>query len=252
MDSGARFFTYVTTIAYVMEAAARHGIDFYVLDRPNPISAGVVQGPVMDANLKSFTGYFPLPTRHGMTVGELAEMFNRENRIGAHLHVIRMRGYQRQSWYDQTDLRWIGPSPNLRTLGEAALYPGVGMLEGANVSVGRGTDTPFQVIGAPWLEPDKLLKYLNARGIVGVKFETADFEPSADKFAHQLCHGIKIDVEDRNALASPALGAELAAALYRLYPHEFRVDSTLGMVGSSRVLDQLKAGQNPKSIERDW
>jgi uncharacterized protein YbbC (DUF1343 family) len=169
-----------------MEAAARHGIDFYVL---NPISAGLVQGPVMDANLKSFTGYFPLPTRHGMTVGELAETFNPENRIGAHLHVIRMRGYQRQSWCDQTDLRWIGPSPNLRTLGEAALYPGVGMLEGANVSVGRGTDTPFQVIGAPWLEPDKLLKYLNARKIAGVRFARSDFTPSADQFARQSCHG---------------------------------------------------------------
>lgn len=251
-DSGARFYSYITTMAYAMEAAARHHIDFYVLDRPDPISAGVVQGPVMDANLKSFTGYFPLPTRHGMTVGELAEMFNRENRIGARLHVIRMRGYQRQDWYDQTDLRWIAPSPNLRTLGEAALYPGVGMLEGANVSVGRGTDIPFEVIGGPWIEADKLLTYLNARKIRGVRFEMADFTPAADKFAHRSCHGIKIDVTDRRALDSPALGVELAAALYHFYPHEFRVDSTLGMVGSSRVLDQIKAGQDPKSIEHDW
>ena len=251
-DSGARFYTYATTMAYAMEAAARHGIDFYVLDRPDPISAGVVQGPVMDANLKSFTGYFPLPTRHGMTVGELAEMFNRENRIGARLHVIRMRGYQRQNWYDQTGLRWIPPSPNLRTLGEAALYPGVGMLEGANVSVGRGTGTPFEVIGAPWIVPDKLLPYLNARRIAGVRFEMADFTPSTDRFAQQSCHGVKIEIEDRQALDSPALGVELAAALYRLYPREFRVDSMLGMVGSSRVLDQIKAGEDPKSIERNW
>lgn len=251
-DSGARFYTYVTTMAYAMEASARHGIDFYVLDRPDPISAGVVQGPVMDANLKSFTGYFPLPTRHGMTVGELAEMFNGENRTGARLHVIRMRGYQRQDWYDQTDLRWIAPSPNLRTLGEAALYPGVGMLEAANVSVGRGTDTPFEVIGAPWIEPDKLLAYLNARRIAGVRFEMANFTPAADKFAHQSCHGVRIDVEDRYTLDSPALGVELAASLCRLYPHEFRVDSMLGMVGSSRVLDQIKAGEDPKSIEQNW
>jgi len=252
-DSGARFYTYITTMAYAMEAAARHRIDFYVLDRPNPISGDVVQGPVMDTNLKSFTGYFPLPTRHGMTVGELAELFNRENRLGARLHVIRMRGYRRQSWYDQTDLRWIAPSPNLRTLNEAALYPGVGMLEGANVSVGRGTDTPFEVIGAPWIEPDKLLTYLSARNIAGVRFEMADFTPLADKFAHQSCHGVRIEVKDRNALDSPALGIELAAALYRLYPrHEFRIDSTLGMVGSSRVLQQIKAGEDPKSIERDW
>jgi uncharacterized protein YbbC (DUF1343 family)/CubicO group peptidase (beta-lactamase class C family) len=251
-DSGARFYTYVTTMAYAMEAAARHGIDFYVLDRPDPISAGVVQGPVMDANLKSFTGYFPLPTRPGMTVGELAEMFNHENGIGARLHVIRMRGYQRQSWYDQTDLRWIAPSPNLRTLDEAALYPGVGMLEGANVSVGRGTEIPFEVIGAPWIERDKLLTYLNARRIAGVRFETTGFTPSADRFAHQPCQGIKIDVEDRRTLDSPELGVELATALYRLYPRKFRMDSTLGMVGSLRVLDQIKAGEDPKSIEQDW
>jgi uncharacterized protein YbbC (DUF1343 family) len=163
-----------------------------------------------------------------------------------------MRGYQRQSWYDQTDLRWIAPSPNLRTLDEAALYPGVGMLEGANVSVGRGTEIPFEVIGAPWIERDKLLTYLNARRIAGVRFETTGFTPSADRFAHQPCQGIKIDVEDRRTLDSPELGVELATALYRLYPRKFRMDSTLGMVGSLRVLDQIKAVEDPKSIEQDW
>ena len=182
-DSGARFYTYVTTMAYAMEEAARRGIDFYVLDRPNPISSAVVQGPIMDADLKSFTGYFPLPIRHGMTVGELAEMFNGENHIGARLHVIKMRGYQRSEWYDQTGQRWTPPSPNLRTLTEATLYPGVAMIEGANVSVGRGTDTPFELVGAPWIDSAALLSYLEKRKIPGVSFQPADFTPFADTYA---------------------------------------------------------------------
>jgi uncharacterized protein YbbC (DUF1343 family) len=150
-DAGARFYTYVTTMAYAMEAAARKGIDFYVLDRPNPIDGVHVQGPVLDADLLSFTGYFSLPVRRGMTVGELAQLFNVEKKIGVKLHVILMRGYQRTEWYDDTGLPWIAPSPNLRTLEQATLYPGVAIVEGANVSVGRGTRSPFEVIGARWV-----------------------------------------------------------------------------------------------------
>ncbi|MFZ0888258.1 MAG: exo-beta-N-acetylmuramidase NamZ domain-containing protein [Candidatus Binataceae bacterium] len=251
-DSGARFYTYATTMAYAMEAAARRGIDFYVLDRPNPISASVVEGPVMDASLKSFTGYFPMPTRHGMTIGELAEMFNGENRIGARLHVVRMRGCHRNDWYDQTGLRWVPPSPNLRTLAAATLYPGVGMVEGANVSVGRGTDTPFEMVGAPWIDSDRLLSYLEGRKIAGVRFEAAAFTPSVEIYANRLCHGVRIRLEDRRVLDSPSLGVELIAALYRLYPRDFTVDSTLAMVGSRRVLEQIKSGEDPKSIEQGW
>ncbi len=150
-DSGARFYTYITTMGYAMEAAARKGIAFYVLDRPNPITASKVEGPVLDSDLRSFTGYFPLPVRHGMTVGELARMFNVENRIGADLHVVKMRGYRRTDWFDETGLVWVNPSPNLRSLTEAVLYPGTALIEGANVSVGRGTETPFELIGAPWI-----------------------------------------------------------------------------------------------------
>jgi uncharacterized protein YbbC (DUF1343 family)/CubicO group peptidase (beta-lactamase class C family) len=251
-DAGTRFYTYATTMAYAMEAAARHGIDFYVLDRPNPISAAVVQGPVMDSDLKSFTGYFPMPTRYGMTMGELAEMFNRENRIGARLHVIRMRGYRRADWYDQTGLAWVAPSPNLRTLTGVTLYPGVGMVEGANVSVGRGTDTPFEVVGAPWIDANRLAGWLNARGIAGVRFEPASFTPAADRYRDQLCHGVRIVLDDRNALDSPALGVELIAALDRLYPQDFEIDATLALVGSRRVLEQIKSGEDPKAIERQW
>ncbi|MGB8411666.1 MAG: exo-beta-N-acetylmuramidase NamZ domain-containing protein [Candidatus Binatus sp.] len=251
-DSGARFYTYVTTMAYAMEEAGRRGIDFYVLDRPNPISCAVVQGPIMDADLKSFTGYFPLPTRHGMTVGELAEMFNGENHIGARLHVIKMRGYARSQWFDQTGLRWTPPSPNLRTLAETTLYPGVAMIEGANVSVGRGTDTPFELVGAPWIDSAALLSYLDKRRIPGVRFQAADFTPSADSYAGRSCHGVRISLDDRLALDSPALGIELIAALHRLYTNDFKIDATLSMVGSRRTLEEIKSGVDPKQIVADW
>ncbi len=251
-DSGARFYTYMTTMAYAMEAAARRGIDFYVLDRPNPISAAVVQGPVLDANRTSFTGYFPLPTRHGMTAGELAGMFNREKRIGARLHVIEMRGYHRGEWYDATGLKWIPPSPNLRTLSEAVLYPGVAMAEGANVSVGRGTATPFELVGAPWADANQLTDYLNHRGIAGVRFEPAAFAPVGDHYAGRTCKGSRIIVEDRDALDSPRLGIELIAALRHLYPDTFDTDSTLAMVGSAEVLNEIKSDEDPRSIAARW
>lgn len=251
-DTGARFYTYVTTMAYAMEAAARRGIDFYVLDRPDPLTASAVQGPVMDANLKSFTGYFPLPTRYGMTIGELAEMFNRENRIGARLHIVRMSGYRRSEWYDQTGLPWVQPSPNIRTLAEAALYPGVAMVEGANVSVGRGTSVPFEVVGAPWIDSKELSAYLGSRAIAGVRFEPAEFTPSADRYANRVCHGVRITVQERDALDSPALGVEIVAALFRLYRDDFELDSTLGMLGSRKVLEEIKAGENPTTIVSGW
>jgi uncharacterized protein YbbC (DUF1343 family)/CubicO group peptidase (beta-lactamase class C family) len=251
-DSGARFYTYATTMAYAMEAAAQRGIAFYVLDRPNPISAAVVQGPVMDAGRESFTGYFPIPTRHGMTVGELARMFNAENHLGARLHVIRMRGYSRSQWFDQTSLRWIPPSPNLRTLSEATLYPGIAMLEGANVSVGRGTAAPFEMVGAPWIDSASLLSWLNKRTIPGVAFRAADFIPATDTYAGQTCHGIRIALQDRLALDSPALGIEIISALHQLYPDTFKLDATLSMVGSRSTIDQIKAGADPQVIIAGW
>jgi uncharacterized protein YbbC (DUF1343 family)/CubicO group peptidase (beta-lactamase class C family) len=251
-DIGTRFYTYLTTMAYAMETAAGQGIDFYVLDRPDPISAAVVQGPLLDRKLESFTGYYPLPVRYGMTIGELARMFNAENQIGARLHVIAMRGYQRADWYDDTGLRWIDPSPNLRSLTEAALYPGIALAEGANVSLGRGTNTPFEVAGAPWIDGQKLAAYLNRREIAGVTFEPADFTPLADRYKRQECHGVRIQLVDRDELNTPALGIELVSALYRLYPTKFQVDRTLGLIGSRRVLNAIKRGDDPRLIAREW
>ena len=251
-DAGARFFTYITTMAYVMEAAAKKGIAFYVLDRPNPITALLVQGPIMDKEFKSFTGYYPLPVRHGMTVGELAEIFNVENRIGAKLHVIKMEGYRRSDWYDETGLPWVSPSPNLRTVMEVILYPGVAMVEGANVSVGRGTDTPFELLGAPWINAKELTAYLNNRKIRGIRFIPADFIPKSSCFENRLCHGVQIVLVDRQALDSPALGVEIASALHRLYPKDFQLYKTLGLIGSHEVLGAIKEGQDPNSIVQKW
>jgi len=251
-DVGARFYTYITTMAYAMEAAAGAGLDFYVLDRPNPITASRVQGPVLDPDLKSYIGYFPLPVRYGMTVGELAHLFNKERAIGAKLHVVPMQGYSREAWFDQTGLGWVNPSPNLRSLTQAILYPGVGMIESANVSVGRGTDTPFEIIGAPWIDRDRLARYLSGRRLAGIVFEPVSFTPNASPYAHQRCGGVRFKVTDRAALDVAALGVELAAALYRLYPGKFLIDKTVGMVGSRQVIRAIKNGDDPRAIEGRW
>jgi uncharacterized protein YbbC (DUF1343 family)/CubicO group peptidase (beta-lactamase class C family) len=249
-DAGVRFYTYVTTLGYAMEAAAKKGVAVYILDRPNPINGFSIEGPVLDKDLTSFVAYFPMPVRHGMTVGELAEMFNRENHLGVKLHVIKMRGWERTDWYDETGLPWVKPSPNLRTLTEATLYPGVAMVEGANVSVGRGTDTPFELLGAPWIESRKLAAHLNERKIQGVRFLPVEFTPRSGPFKGQVCHGISLVLLDRQALNSPELGVELVAALYRLFPQDFQIDKTLALVGARGVLAALKKGHDPGSIVR--
>jgi uncharacterized protein YbbC (DUF1343 family) len=251
-DAGARFYTYITTMGYAMEACAKKRIPFYVLDRPNPITASLVQGPILDRDLRSFTGYFPLPVRHGMTVGELAKLFNAEMKIGAKLHVIKMRGYERIHWYDETSLLWLSPSPNLRTLTEVILYPGVALVEGSNVSVGRGTTTPFELLGAPWMNGEELASYLNNRRIQGIRFMPVDFTPNSSRFKNQLCHGIRIALLDRQVLDSPTLGIEIASALHRLYPNDFQVDKTLGLIGSREVLKAIQGGRDPTSIVQSW
>ena len=251
-DAGVRFYTFITTLGYAMEAAAKKGMQFFVLDRPNPITGESVEGPMLDADLLSFVAYFPLPVRHGMTVGELAEMFNREERLGLKLHVVKMRDWRRSGWFDETGLKWVNPSPNLRNLTEATLYPGVGMIEGANVSVGRGTDTPFEVVGAPWRDAAKLAEYLNSRKIQGARFVPLDFTPSSNKFEGQVCHGVSIILLDRQALDSPELGAELAAALYKLFPKDFELDKTLALVGSRQVLEGIRSGTDPRTLALHW
>jgi uncharacterized protein YbbC (DUF1343 family)/CubicO group peptidase (beta-lactamase class C family) len=252
-DAGARFYTYITTLGYCMEAAAARHIPIYVLDRPDPISAAIVQGPVLEPELRSFAGYFPLPVRHGMTVGELARLFNTEARIGAKLEVVAMEGYHRAEWFDATGLLWLPPSPNLRTLAQTTLYPGVALIEGANVSVGRGTDNPFEVVGAPWMDGQALAERLNSRSIPGVRFLPTRFTPAGqNRYQGQLCNGVEIALVNRDALNAPLLGIELAAALHELWPKNFNLKSIDGMVGTKSVAAALQCGQDPKTIVKEW
>jgi len=251
-DAGARFYTYETTTGFFLEAAAKAGIEVVILDRPNPITGSFVQGPVSDAGRENFTNYFPEPPRHGMTLGELAKMFNAERHIGARLEVVAMQGWQPGDWFDSTGVGWVNQSPNLRSLTEATLYPGVAMIEGTNVSVGRGTDTPFEVLGAPWMKSRELAAYLNGRDIQSVRFVPIVFTPSASNYAGERCEGVNLIVLDRNTLDSPELGIELASALHKLYPNDFKLERMTDLLVNQSVLDAIGAGEDPRRIAEDW
>ena len=251
-DAGVRFYTYETTLGYFLEAAAKAGISIIVLDRPNPLGGAFFQGPLSEPGRENFTNYGPVPVRHGMTVGELAQLFNAEHNIHAKLTVVPMQGWMRGDWYDSTGLEWINPSPNLRSLMEATLYPGVGLVEGTNVSVGRGTDTPFELLGAPWINGRELSQYLNARQISGVRFVPLTFTPVSSNYAGQLCHGINIVLTGREFLDSPELGMELASALAKLYPEQFHLEKMLKILSNQAVYSALSRGQDPRRIALDW
>jgi uncharacterized protein YbbC (DUF1343 family)/CubicO group peptidase (beta-lactamase class C family) len=251
-DAGVPFYTYETTLGYFLEAAAAAGIEVIVLDRPNPVTGSYVQGPVADAGHERFVGYWTVPVRHGMTMGELAKMFNAERNINAKLTVVPMEGWQRGDWFDSTGLAWVNPSPNLRSLTEATLYPGVALIEYTNVSVGRGTDTPFEVVGAPWIHSRELAAYLNARGISGVRFVPAVFTPSAAVYSGQKCEGVNLVLTERNALDAPELGMELATALQKLYPASFKIGRIAELLGNQAAFDGLMAGEDPRRIAQNW
>ena len=251
-DAGTRFYTYETTLGYFLEAAATAGVEVIVLDRPDPITGSFVQGPVADAGHESFTDYWTVPVRHGMTLGELAKMFNAERKINARLTVVPMQGWQRGDWFDSTGLAWVNPSPNLRSVTEAALYPGVALIEGTNVSVGRGTDTPFEVIGAPWIKSRELAAYFNSRGIAGVRFVPVTFTPAASAYSGVKCEGVNIVLTERNALDAPELGIELAAGLKRLYPADFKMERMAELLVNQAAFDGLEAGKDPRRIAQDW
>jgi uncharacterized protein YbbC (DUF1343 family)/CubicO group peptidase (beta-lactamase class C family) len=251
-DAGVPFFTYETTLGYFLEAAAAAGVEMIVLDRPDPITGSFVQGPVGDAGQERFTNYWTVPVRHGMTVGELAKMFNAERNINAKLTVVPMEGWQRGDWFDSTGLAWVNPSPNLRSVTAGALYPGVGLIEYTNISVGRGTDTPFEVVGAPWIKSRELSAYLNGRGIAGVRFVPVSFTPVASVYNGQKCEGVNIVLTERNALDAPELGIELAAALKKLYPADYKMERLAELLVNQAAYDGLVAGQDPRRIAQDW
>jgi uncharacterized protein YbbC (DUF1343 family)/CubicO group peptidase (beta-lactamase class C family) len=252
-DAGVRFYTYETVMAYFLEAAAKTGTDIVVLDRPNLINGAFVQGPFSDEGAESYVHYMPLPVRHGMTMGELARYFNRERNLRAQLIVVAMQGWQRGDWYDSTGVAWVNPSPNLRDLEEATLYPALGLIETTNISVGRGTDTPFEMFGAPWIDGRKLAQYLNKRFLPGVRFLPVDFTPEKPyPYADQLCHGVRVLMTDRNVLDSPELGIEIAAALHKLYPEEYKLEHIDTLLANHRVLEQLTSGVEPARIADEW
>jgi uncharacterized protein YbbC (DUF1343 family) len=248
-DIGARFYTYVTTTAYVMEEAAKRKLPVFVLDRPNPVNGWQIEGPSLDKESIGFTGYFPaMPIRHGMTLGELAKLFNGENKIGADLTVIPMKNWRRDDWFDDTALPWINPSPNMRNMNEAALYPGIGAIESTNLSVGRGTDTPFEHVGAPWVDGVQLADALNARAIPGVRFYPVRFTPASSKYANEECQGVFIIVTDRAALRPVRVGVEIASALSRMYPAQYQLDAAGRLFGSRDALARIRSGDDPAAI----
>ena len=233
-----------------MEEAAKAGKPVYVLDRPNPINGLAVEGPLADEDKLAFIAAHTIPVRYGMTIGELGAMMNAERKIGADLRVITMDGWTRSMWFDETGQTWINPSPNMRSLTQATTYPGIGLLETTNVSVGRGTDTPFEVVGAPWIDGVKLAQYLNGRNILGVRFVPIRFKPNASVFKDQDCGGVNIIVTDRKALDSARLGIEFAAALRALYPNDWQPERYIRLLANQEVFDRLKQGHPPAHIVR--
>ena len=251
-DIGARFYTYMTTMAYVMEEAAGRDIEVLVLDRPNPIDGVHIEGPMLDRDQLSFVGYTTMPIRHGLTLGELAQLFNGENKIGAKLTVVAMKNWRRDAWFDDTGLPWINPSPNMRNLIQATLYPGIGAFEATNISVGRGTDTPFEQIGAPWIDGVALTDALNARRIPGIRFYPVRFMPTASKFANEPCQGVFMIVTDREALRPVRVGVEIAAALHKLYGARFELELSGRLFGSKEGISRIRSGEDPAAIARSW
>ena len=251
-DAGARFYTYMTTMAYAMEAAASMHIAVVVLDRPNPVNGDQIEGPLPDPGEPAFTSYFPMPIRHGMTLGELARLFNAEKHIGADLTVVRMRHWQRRMWFDETGLPWSNPSPNLRSPLQAILYSGIGAIEGTRISVGRGTDAPFEHLGAPWLDGVELARYLNDRHLPGVRFYPLRFTPTVAPYPDETCRGIGISLLDRDTFLPVRTGLEIAAALNRLFKAEYDLSREKRLLGSRRILERVLAGDDPARIAADY
>ncbi|MER3430745.1 MAG: hypothetical protein C4324_06815, partial [Blastocatellia bacterium] len=251
-DVGTRFYTYTATLRNVLEEAAKAKIPVIVLDRPNPINGLQIEGPLADGDKLSFIAAHTIPVRYGLTIGELAQMMNTERGIGADLRIVKMEGWSRSMWFDATSQTWINPSPNMRSLTAATLYPGIGLLETTNVSVGRGTDTPFEVIGAPWIDGRRLAIYLNSRAIEGVRFVPVRFKPNSSVYSGQSVGGVNIVITDRERFNSVRTGLEIAAALARLYPKDWEIDKYSRLLVSAETLARLKRGDSPAEIEAAW
>lgn len=252
-DIGARFYTYPAAVGLVMEEAAKNHVAVMVLDRPNPIGGDAIEGPIQDPSATRYVAYFRMPIRHGMTLGELARLFNDELKIGADLTVVAMQGWPRGAWFDETGLAWVNPSPNMRSMLAATLYPGIGAIEQTNISVGRGTDTPFEQIGAPWIDGAALAAALNSRGLPGIRFYPVAFVPSAgEKLAGQSCQGVFMIVTDRDALRPVRVGLEIASALTKMYGDRFKIEDAVNLFGPKAMLERIRRGEDPAAIAESW
>jgi uncharacterized protein YbbC (DUF1343 family) len=251
-DAGVRFYTYTTTMAYCMEEAAKRKIAFFVLDRPNPLGGEIVEGPVLDADKTSFTAYLAMPVRYGLTIGELAQLFNGENELHCELHVIAVKNWRRNYFYENTGLRWVPPSPNLRTLKGTIVYPGLEILQNAGVSVGRGTETPFEEFGAPWMHGEDVAARLNERHIAGLRFVASEFVPVAGLYVGQKCGGVGIRVVDKGAVRSMSMGMEIATVMKALYPEQFDVVKMMFLVGNAETIQELQEGVGADHIVAGW
>ena len=251
-DAGVRFYTYTVTMAYCMEEAAKRNIAFYVLDRPNPIGGEIVEGPVLDPDKTNFVAYFPIPVRYGLTIGELAQYFNSENHINADLHVIAMKNWHRNYFFESTGLRWIPPSPNLRTMKGSIAYPGLEILQSAGVSVGRGTEAPFEEFGAPWIDGEKVATALNTIHLPGLRFVEQPFIPVSGLYAGRRCGGVAIRIGDRAAVRAMRMGLEIAILLQKMYPEDFDASKSIALLGNAETVQKLKDGVPAADIVISW
>ena len=251
-DAGVRFYTYTVTMAYCMEEAAKRNIAFFVLDRPNPMGGEIVEGPMLDPDKTSFVAYMPLPVRYGLTIGELAQFFNGENHIGADLHVIAMKNWHRNYFFESTGVKWIPPSPALRTTKGSILYPGIEILQSAGVSVGRGTQAPFEEFGAPWMNGDEVASALNDRHLPGLHFSGQLFIPISGPYSGLRCGGVSIRVSDRFVTRAMRMGLEIAEILQKLYPQQFDTAKLVELVGNADTMQQLQSGVPPGKIVASW
>jgi len=249
-DVGARFYTYIGTLGYAMEEAAKRKIKFVVLDRTNPIQGLLAAGPVADKDKLGFTAYHEIPVQHGMTVGEMATLYNMDRKIGCDLTVVKVEGWKREMWFDETGQSWVNPSPNMRNPTQALLYPGICLLEATNVSVGRGTDTPFEWIGAPYIDGLKLASLMNAKGLKGIRFYARSFTPSASKFVGQACGGVAFIVTDRSKIEAVRVGCELAYELHRLYP-SFEYQKVNNLLACTSALKTLMSSGYEAAL-KEW
>jgi uncharacterized protein YbbC (DUF1343 family) len=251
-DIGCRFYTYVSTMVLALEAAAGHGLRFVVLDRPNPIGGVLMEGPLLDTDRIDFVGCHTLPVRHGLTAGELARMYQGEKGLAADLQVIACTGWQRADTFDRTGLEWIDPSPNMRSLTQALLYPGIGLLEGTNLSVGRGTDTPFEVLGAPWCDGRALAARLAQERLPGVAFVPVRFRPKASKHKNEACSGIRVAITDWATFRPVATGLRIACALRDQHAATWRHEKLDWLLKNRAAYAAFAGGKPAAEIEASW